>query len=50
MSRKRHKREEIVAKLREVDVLPAQGTPVADLTLENRLLKKSMLGDGGDAA
>ena len=23
---------------------------VADLTLENRLLKKSMTGDGGDAA
>ena len=23
---------------------------VADLTLENRLLKKSMIGDGGDAA
>ena len=23
---------------------------VADLTLENRLLKKSMIGDGGDEA
>ena len=30
MSRKTHKPEEIVAKLREMDVLPAQGTPVAD--------------------
>jgi len=27
MSRKRHKPEEIVAKLRQVDVLVAQGTP-----------------------
>jgi hypothetical protein len=30
MSRKRHKPEEIVAKLRQVDVLVAQGTLVAD--------------------
>ncbi len=30
MLRKRHKPEEIVAKLRQVDVLTAQGTPVAD--------------------
>ena len=30
MSRKRHKPEEIVAKLRQVEVLVAQGTPVAD--------------------
>src|SRR5918997_1211084 len=30
MSRKRHKPEEIVAKLRQVDVLTAQGRPVAD--------------------
>ncbi len=30
MPRKRHKAEEIVAKLRQVDVLTAQGTPVAD--------------------
>src|SRR3954465_13542689 len=30
MSRKRHKPEKIVAKLRQVDVLVAQGTPVAD--------------------
>ena len=30
MSRKRHKPEEIIAKLRQVDVLVAQGTPVAD--------------------
>ena len=30
MPRKRHKAEEIVAKLRQVDVLTAQGTPVAE--------------------
>jgi transposase-like protein len=30
MSRKRHKPEEIVAKLRQVEVLTAQGTAVAD--------------------
>lgn len=30
MARKRHKAEEIVAKLRQVDVLSAQGKPVAE--------------------
>jgi putative transposase len=30
MARKRHKPEEIVGKLRQVDVLTAQGTPVSD--------------------
>jgi transposase-like protein len=30
MPRKRHKPEEIVAKLRQVDVLTSQGQPVAD--------------------
>ena len=30
MARKRHKPEEIVVKLRQVDVLVAQGKPVAD--------------------
>src|SRR3954462_9387540 len=40
MSRKRHKPEESVAKLRQVDVLVAQGTPVAD-AIRNR-------GDRGD--
>jgi len=30
MARKRHKPEEIVAKLRQVDVLTSQGTPIAD--------------------
>src|SRR5215203_1449840 len=30
LGKKRHKPEEIVAKLRQVDVLVAQGTPVAD--------------------
>ena len=31
MPRKRHKPEEIVAKLRQVDVLTSQGTPVAEV-------------------
>jgi len=30
MGRKRHKPEEIIAKLRQVDVLTAQGAPVAE--------------------
>jgi transposase-like protein len=30
MPRKKHKAEEIVAKLRQVDVLTAQGRPVAE--------------------
>jgi putative transposase len=30
MARKRHKPEEIVAKLRQVDVLTSQGTPISD--------------------
>ncbi len=30
MPRKRHKPEEIIAKLRQVDVLASQGTPIAD--------------------
>jgi hypothetical protein len=30
MSKKRHKPEEIVAKLRQVDVLVSQGKPVAE--------------------
>ena len=30
MGKKRHKPEEIVAKLRQVDVLTAQGMPVQD--------------------
>lgn len=30
MARKRHRAEEIVAKLRQVDVLTAQGQPVAE--------------------
>ncbi len=30
MRKKRHTPEEIIAKLRQVDVLVAQGTPVAD--------------------
>ena len=30
MAKKRHKPEEIVAKLRQVDVLTSQGTPIAD--------------------
>ena len=30
MLKKRHKPEEIVAKLRQVDVLASQGVPIAD--------------------
>jgi putative transposase len=30
MAKKRHKPEEIVAKLRQVDVLTSQGTPIVD--------------------
>ena len=30
MAKKRHKPEEIVAKLRQVDVLTSQGMPIAD--------------------
>ena len=41
MSRKRHKPEEIVAKLRQVEVLTAQGKPVAEAI-------RSIGGDGGD--
>ena len=32
--RKRHKREEIIAKLRQVDVLTSQGQSVADAVLK----------------
>ncbi len=39
MAGKREKPEEIVSKLRQVEVLQA---------LELRLLKKSMIADGGD--
>ena len=40
MGRKHHRPEEIVAKLRQVEVLTGQGKPVADAV-------RSM-GDGGD--
>ena len=46
MSRKRHKPEEIVAKLRQVDVLMAQSTPVADAvrsTASPRWLRDELL-------
>ena len=33
MARKRYKPEEIVAKLRQVDVLTSQGMPVADVSI-----------------
>ena len=36
MARKRHKPEEIVAKLRQVDVLTSQGQGVADVFVEGR--------------
>jgi hypothetical protein len=41
MARKHHKPEEIVAKLRQVEVLTGQGKPVADAVQDDR-------GDGGD--
>ena len=33
MARKRYQPEEIIAKLRQVDVLVSQGQPIAELTL-----------------
>ena len=39
--------DEVKGLCRETQVLKEV---VADLTLENRLLKKSMIGDGGDEA
>ena len=36
MQKKRHKPEEIVAKLRQVDVLTSQGKPVADADPDDR--------------
>ena len=41
--RKTHTPEEIVAKLRQVEVLAARGKPVADLTLEK--LKEGAAGN-----
>lgn len=42
MARKRHTAEEIVAKLRQVDVLTAQGRPVAEAVRS--------IGDRGDGS
>jgi putative transposase len=39
MPRKRHKPEEIVAKLRQVDVLSSQGKSVADAIRANSVTK-----------
>lgn len=55
MPRKRHKREEVVAKLRQVDVLVSQGQSVADaarsigmteVTCYRRRLRSSSRGPG----
>ena len=49
MSRKRHKPEEMIAKLRQVDVLTAQGTPVADAVRSigvTEVRSSSKAGDG----
>ncbi len=55
MSRKRHKPEEIVAKLRQVDVLVSQGRAVADAIRSIGVTEVTYelcgnLGDGGDQA
>jgi len=47
MGRKRHKAEEIVAKLRQVDVLTAQGQPVADAV---RTIGVTEVGGGANTA
>ena len=43
MGRKKHTAEEIVAKLRQVDVLMAQGRPVADAVRGDRLNGSNVL-------
>ena len=40
MGRKRHKPEEIIAKLRQVDVLTAQGMPVVEAIAKDWLARK----------
>ena len=59
MGRKRHKAEEIVAKLRQVEVLTAQGRPVAEavrsigvteVTYYRWRSEYGGLGDGSSAA
>ena len=43
--KKTHTPEAIVAKLRQVEVLTAQGKAVSDLTLEKVLLKEAASGN-----
>ena len=45
MAKKRHKPEEIVAKLRQVDALILQGTPMADAIIG--IASVDMVRDGG---
>ena len=45
MPKKRHKPEEIVAQLRQVDVMVSQGQSVADLTLDKQILKEAASGN-----
>jgi hypothetical protein len=49
MATKRHTPEEIVAKLRQVDVLIAQGRPIAD-AIPAIGVRKSHITDGGTSA
>lgn len=46
MSRKRHKPEEIVAKLRQVDVLVSQGKPVAEAVRAIAVTKVTTIAGG----
>jgi len=45
MANKRHKPDEIVTKLRQVEVLRGQGKAVADLTLDKLILTEAARGN-----
>ena len=49
MPRKRHKAEEIVAKLRQVEVLTAQGKPVAEAIRSIGVTERRVEGRPGQA-
>jgi len=50
MPRKRHKAEEIVTKLRQVDVLTAQGRPVAESIRSIGVTEVNTTGGGRNMA